>query len=290
MKKFTVLVVLASILMAGFSCQNAQKSEEQQKEITLVYVNWAEGIAMTNLAKAILEKEGYEVTLQNADVAPVFASLANSDADVFMDTWLPVTHQDYMERYGDKLESLGTNFDKARIGLVVPAYVEINSIEEMNDVKDKFDGNIVGIDAGAGIMKTTEKAIEEYGLDYELQASSGPAMAATLKKQIDGNDWVVVTGWAPHWKFARYDLKFLEDPKGVYGQTERIETTARKGFSKDDPFAAQFFKNFKMNGTQLGDLMGAIADSDKSEDVVAKEWMESNMELVNQWLPKKTEE
>ncbi len=284
LKNLIQTTIILTIILSLVSCGGGQKSEDS-KSINIAYVNWAEGIAMTNLAKVILEEQGYEVELMNADVAPVFASVANGNADVFMDAWLPVTHESYMNQYGDEIETLGVNFDQARIGLVVPAYVEINSIDQMNSVKEKFDGKIVGIDAGAGIMKTTDKALEEYGLDYELQSASGPAMTATLKKEIDDDDWVVVTGWAPHWKFARYDLKFLDDPKGVYGATERIETVATKGFSEKDPFAAEFFSNFSLSNSELGDLMGAIADSKEDEALVAKQWMENNMDIVGPWIP-----
>ncbi len=65
---------------------------------------------------------------------------------------------------------------------------------------------IVGVDAGGGIMQLTDKAIvEEYGLDLDLKASSGPVMTATLQGAIERGEWVVVTGWNPHWKFARWD-------------------------------------------------------------------------------------
>lgn len=49
-----------------------------------------------------------------------------------MDVWMPVTMEDYMKQYGDKLEVIGDIYDGARIGLVVPDYVTINSIEELN--------------------------------------------------------------------------------------------------------------------------------------------------------------
>lgn len=75
-------------------------------------------------------------------------------------------------------------FDSARIGLVVPAYVPINSIEELPEFTERFNGEIVGIDAGTGIMKCTETAIPTYGLDYKLMISSGPAMTALLDKAI----------------------------------------------------------------------------------------------------------
>ena len=47
-------------------------------------------------------------------------------------------------------------------GLVIPDYVTINSIEELNAEKERFSGQIVGIDAGAGIMKATDQAIKDY--------------------------------------------------------------------------------------------------------------------------------
>ncbi|MFW6207327.1 MAG: glycine betaine ABC transporter substrate-binding protein [Spirochaetota bacterium] len=125
-----------------------------------------------------------------------------------------------MDENGEDLEKISKTFEGARSGLVVPEYVEIDSISELNANKEKFDGDIVGNDTGAGIMKTTNKAIEEYGLDFDLKASSGPVMTATLKSAIDENEWVLVTGWKPHWKFARWDLQFLEDPKKPYGEVE----------------------------------------------------------------------
>ena len=92
---------------------------------------------MTNLAKAIFEDQGYDVKLLNADLAPIFTSISRKKADVFMDVWMPVTMEDYMKQYGDKLEVIGDIYDGARIGLVVPDYVTINSIEELNAEKER---------------------------------------------------------------------------------------------------------------------------------------------------------
>ena len=209
MKKFKSLALVLVSLISLASCS----SSNNEKKISLTYVNWAEGIAMTHLAKAIFEEQGYKVEMLNADVEPIFASLSRKKADVFLDTWLPVTHKDYMNQYQDKLEVIGSTYENARIGLVVPDYVSISSIEELNKYKNKFSGKIVGIDAGAGIMKATEEAIQNYNLDFELMTSSGPAMTASLNKAIQKKEWIVVTGWTPHWMFNRFKLKFLEDTK-----------------------------------------------------------------------------
>lgn len=216
---------------------------------------WAEGVAMTKVATEILVENGYKIEIKKAAVDLIFASLANGDVDVFMDTWLPVTHQDKIARFEGKMESLGINYNNAKIGLVVPKYVSINSIEELNANAEKFDKNIVGIERGAGITVKTDEVIENYNLTLNHLNSSGVAMLSELQKAIKENRWIVVTGWAPHWKFGRFDLKFLEDPKNIYGASERIETYVRKGFKTDDAFASNFFENFHLNEVQMANLL-----------------------------------
>lgn len=275
---FPLLAALLLVACGGHS---------DKKTIRLTYPNWAEGIAVTHLAKGILEDQGYKVELLNADIAPIFASLSNKRTDAFLDAWMPITHKDYMDKYGDRLETLGTMFDNARVGLVVPDYVTINSIDELKTQADRFNKQIVGIDAGAGIMAATEKAIEAYGLDMELLTGSGAAMTATLQKAIDNKQWVVVTGWTPHWMFGRYQLKFLADPKGVYGNAEHINTLAWKGFSKKDPFAAELLRNIHLNDEQISSLMTAVEATKNDEMGAVRQWMEQHKELIQSWIPKR---
>lgn len=278
-----VLCLVLSLSILG-GCSN-KGGDSDAKEVKIGYVNWAEGIAMTNLVAVILEeKMDYKVTLNLADVAPVFTSVASGNTDIFLDCWLPVTHEDYMEEYGDKIDDLGISFENAFIGLVVPSYVDIDSIEQLNENKEQFGGQIIGIDAGAGIMKATETAITEYGLDFELLTGSGPTMTAALKKAIDANEPIVVTGWAPHWMFSKWDLKVLEDSEKIFGETESIHTITRKGLSEDMPEVTDFLKKFKLTDEELGDLMGAIEDDGNDPKEVAKTWMEENSELVDSWL------
>ncbi|WP_205742382.1 glycine betaine ABC transporter substrate-binding protein [Geotoga petraea] len=277
MKKLLIVTMVLLTFLMVFS----------KETVRLATGNWAEGIAMTNLAKVVLEEEmGYEVDIIIADNGPIYLSLSQGDIDAFMDAWLPVTSKAYMDRFKEDLTDLGYNYKGAKIGLVVPAYVNINSIEELNTHKEKFDSEIIGIEAGAAIAGKTEIVIEEYNLDFEQITSSGPVMTASLADAIDNKEWIVVTGWAPHWKFARFDLKFLEDPKGVYGREEFIHTLARRNFIIDMPEVAQFLNHFFMNDKQLGELMGYISDSGKPEES-AKKWKEENMDLINNWIPNK---
>lgn len=277
MKKLIIGIFVAVILTSMYACS----PKNDDKKVTIAYVNWAEGVAMTQLSKVLLEKEGYTVVLKNADVAPVFAAVAGGDADVFLDTWMPVTHKEYLEKFGAKLEVLGTNFDNARIGFVVPESVNINSIDELNTNAALFNGKIVGIDAGAGIMNKAEEAIKAYGLKLELQSASEAAMMATVKKSIDAGTPVIVTGWSPHYMFSNYKLKFLKDPKGIFGDVETIQTVANKDFIRSNPKVTAFFRNFKLNEVQLGSLMGELAGAGDDKAAVEK-WLEQNQDMERQ--------
>lgn len=269
------ICLLLLVLTAGmlYSC-----SPGGGKKVTIAYVNWAESVAMTNLSKVLLEKEGYKVVLKNADVAPVFAAVAGNDADVFMDTWMPVTHKDYMDKYGSKLEVLGTNFENARVGFVVPDYVNVNSIEELNANSALFKGKIVGIDAGAGIMNKAHDAIAEYQLKLQLQTSSEAAMLAILKKSIDSKQPVIITGWSPHYIFSTYKLKFLDDPKHAFGNAESLQTVANKKFVANNPQVTAFFRNFKLDDAELGSLLANL-QAEQNEKLAVEQWLEKHKEF-----------
>ena len=254
--------------------------------IKIAYPNWAEGIAMTYLAQAVLEDElGYDVELTQADPGVIYGAVASGDQDVFLDAWLPHTHEPYWEQFGDELEDLGPNFGYGVTGLVVPAYMSINSIEELNSIADELDGKITGIGTGAGITARTFDAIDEYDLDLTLVTSSGPAMTAALKDAVDNEEPIVVTGWKPHWKFGRYPLKVLSDPRGVY-PIDGCKTVATKGFRAKHPEVAQFLANFTLTEDDLLDLMIKIDDSDDDVADVAHDWMRSNVALVDSWIPR----
>ncbi|WP_163711675.1 glycine betaine ABC transporter substrate-binding protein [Mangrovibacterium lignilyticum] len=284
MKKLNLLTFLIAISLTFSACTGGNKKSPDKKKVTIAMVNWIECIANTNLAKAVLEEKGYDVELVNADVAPVFAAVARGNADLFMEVWEPVTHKPYIEKFGDQIEHIGTVYTEGRLGLVVPSYVTINSIDELNSVKDKFDGKIIGINPGAGIMTIAEKVITDYNLDYELVTSSEAGMLASLKKAYDKQEWVVVTGWKPHTKFARYDLKILDDPKKTMGDAETISVIATKGWSEQNPELATFFKNFKMDDELLGSLMLAVEGNPGKESEAAKKWYEEHKTIVDAWF------
>ncbi len=308
MKRFKITSILILVLFlsvtAFYGCKKkgeeqppedtARSVETQQEEaattkgmkkVEIAYVEWSCATASSHVVKAVLqEKMGYDVEITPVSAAAMFQALAAGDVDVMTTAWLPVTHGSYLEKIQDDVVNLGTNLEGAGIGLVVPQYVTIDSIAEMNAHADKFDGKIIGIDPGAGIMGKTEKVLTEYGLDqFKLMEGTGAMMTASLANKIKNNEWVVVTGWTPHWKFAKWDLKYLEDPKKVYGGAEHVNTIVRKGLKEDMPEVYAFLDKFHWTLAEIGEVMAWNADG-SDPDESANRWIKENPEKVDSWL------
>ncbi|HBU83256.1 MAG TPA: glycine/betaine-binding protein [Paenibacillus sp.] len=285
--------------------KHADQIDEWTKGLTPVngdafklgYVAWDSEIASTNLLKYVMEsKLGYKVNALQVEAGPMWTGVATGDVDASPAAWLPLTHADYWERYKDQVDDLGANMTGVRTGLVVPAYMtDVNSIADLEkgatsstpsanaNVGKKVDHQIIGIDPGAGIMKSTASAIEKYGLsDWKLVEGSGAAMTATLDKAVKNKEPIIVTGWTPHWMFNAYDLKYLDDPEGVYGEAEQIHTIARKGLKEDKPVAYEFLDRFSWTPEDMGEIMVAIQDGDDPQKAAAA-FAEKHSDKVAEW-------
>src|SRR5690625_2910727 len=165
---------------------------------------------------------------------------------------------------------------------------EGNSTDENGTVNysEAVDYTITGIEPGAGISVTTEKAIEEYDnlQGWEVELSSTAAMMAELDSAIENEEPIIVTGWNPHWMFAKYpDLKYLDDPKGIYGGEEGINTLTKVGFEEENPEAFKLLSQFKWDVEDMEDIMYEAEETGEEVEEVAKRWVAENEEKVASW-------
>jgi glycine betaine/proline transport system substrate-binding protein len=215
----------------------------------------------------------------------MWEAIASGDKDGMVAGWLPSLQSRYLEKHRQEVVDLGPNLEGTKIGLVVPGYVSIESIGELREHGESFDHKIIGIDPHAGLMETTETAMEAYGLsDYSLVSGSGPTMTTALGNAIEEDRWIVVTGWTPHWKFARWDLKYLEDPENVYGGEERIHTVVRRGLKAEMPEVYSFLDSFYWEPAHMQQVMLMARDPETSYGEAARRWVKENEELVDSWL------
>lgn len=283
--KWIGLAALAVFLIAalgrGIMAMTSGMADKGET-VNIAYVQWDSEVASTHVIAEVLKNEGYHVTLTPLDNAVMWQTVANGNADFSTSAWLPVTHGQQYQKYKSKLDDLGPNLKGTKLGLAVPKYMtDVNSIE---DLSKQADQKITGIEPGAGIMAAAQKTLKEYHnlSSWELVAASTGAMTTSLDQAIKKKDPIVVTAWSPHWMFAKYDLKYLKDPKETFGSTENINTIARKGLKKDLPNVYKIIDKF--HWTQK-DMEAVMLDINKgmSPEAAAKKWVETNQSKVSSW-------
>ena len=276
---------------------------EARKTVRLVYVEWSETVAATNMVKTVIqEKLQMECDIVSMTADRMWAAVAAGTVDGMVAAWLPTTHGHYYEQYKDQIVDLGPNLVGTQIGLVVPdvsvgrqtaasgqrnePYIKAGTIADLKQYPDKFHRRIIGIDAEAGIMKKTREAMREYGLyNYELIKGSEVSMTAELSNAIRKQKWIVVTGWQPHWMFGRWKLRFLDDPKNIFGDKEAIHTIVRTGLKEDMPDVYRFLDNFAWTPAEIEQLMIWIKEDDGLfPGEKALRYMRYHSEQIESWL------
>lgn len=300
--RFMLYAFWVCVLMLPVSTAILVRHVEGKQIVRIAYTNWASSVASANLVKAVFqEKLGMRCDLMQMDARRMWEASANGEVDAMLSAWLPDTHAHYMEEFADQVVDLGPNLIGTRTGLVVPdvklsrlaagagirkSYIHIDSMEEIKGHAEKFQHRIIGIEPEAGIMRQTALAMKAYGLEgFELIHSNESKMIKALSEAILHQRWIVITGWVPHWSFARWNLKFLHDPQNIYGEKGNIHTIARSGLREDMPKAFDFLDNFFWEAEDVGQLMLWIEDdSGWFPYGKALRWMQVNPEKIVPWI------
>jgi glycine betaine/proline transport system substrate-binding protein len=282
------ILLVAALAAAGAFPADAASFQEKP-DVIIGWTAWADAEVVSKMAAIVLSQGmKLDVELTLSDIAVQYRGVAEGNLDVMLMSWQPKTHEDYLRRYGKDLVDLGVLYEGATLGWVIPDYVDRSRIAAIGDlakpdVRTLLQGKIQGIGKTAGIMRLSRKAIEAYGLDgYELVVSSGPAMARAVGRAVEEKRAIVATGWRPHWKFAEYPLRYLEDPKGIFDGAESVHAMARKGFKEDHPEAAAFFGRMHLSLDALESIMAAARKSSHREAIL--DWIGNHRDTVQYWM------
>src|SRR5699024_2829252 len=107
---------------------------------------------------------------------------------------------------------------------------------------------------------------------------------AQADKKIRNDEWIAFLGWRPHWMNIEYDLKYLDDPEGIWGSDYLIYTIANKDFLADDPNMKRFFEQFEMDAEAQGSWILEYGLNEVDIDEVAKDWITAHKDTVDEWL------
>nr|WP_295825973.1 glycine betaine ABC transporter substrate-binding protein [uncultured Azospirillum sp.] len=267
----------------------AAPAQAAEKSINIGWTAWADAEAVTKLAKRVIEERyGYKVELTMADIGIQYQGIASGKLDAMLMSWQPLTHKPYLDKVGKDVVDLGPIYTRARLGWVVPDYIPVDQVKSIEDLKkpevqQKLGGKIQGIDPGSGLMQASEKALKTYDLKgMQLVSASDAGMLAALERAMKRNEWIVVTSWSPHWMFANWKLRYLEDPKGALGGLESVNALVRKGFYQDHPEIFEFLNRMVL---PIGDLEAMMQEARQtSYEQAVDNYIKNNKARIDYWV------
>ena len=263
-------------------------SASARPTLRLGWSPWADAEVVSLIAQSVIQ-QAYDVKVERvlADIGIQYASLARGDLDLMLMAWLPLTHRDYYRRVRERVVDFGSMYS-GRLGWVVPDYVSESELSSIPDLRDpslaaRFENRVQGIDPGSGLNQASALALKTYLLkDLELVSSSSAAMTAVLDQAIRQQRWVIVTSWTPHWMFARYRLRFLQDPERVFGGIEWIHALGRPQLDLEMQDIAGFLTRFHLPDQEMSDLL--LQANDRTAEAAVEDYIASHQARIRYWI------
>lgn len=278
-KRTLALLAVASALSVGAA-----------QEVHFGYVEWPEAVMKTHVVSDVLEALGFETTMQSLSVPLVLKGVSTGDLDVFLETWLP-SMQSMVGPYlaGGSVTMSAHNLDGTLYRAAVPTYVYdagVTSIADLEGNADKFDSEYYGIEPGNDGNEIMRKAIEAgtYGLaDWQLVESSEQGMLQMVERATERGDWIVFSGWKPHWMNTAFDISYLDDPEDIWGGEGYVATVANTQYLEENPNLAKFFKQFAVTTETQSGWIEDYGHQGRDPEEVADEWIRANLATVEGW-------
>lgn len=277
MKAFVKL--FAAVVLTMMYAFSAQAEENVIKVGSLA---WEDQMAISLPTAKFLEKQGFKIQfIKFSEWGIAFGALQKGDVDILLSSVDYLT-SDYWNKYKNRLEKVSIASYGIRQGLVVPSYMNIDSIDQLNSVSDSVGAKIIGIEPGSGLMRETGDAIKKYDLKYQVVEGSTSAMVAALQSSLERKEPIVATLWEPSWMIQKFDVKFLKDPKAAYAPSQAYYWIANKGFSEKNSRARESLATVYV---PLSDITQITVDmnSGKTVEQAVDIWWDKNQALVNKW-------
>ncbi len=281
-----VLVFTFSLVTVGAG--NIQAADDS---IDFGYVQWPGVTVKTHVAKRVLEYLGYKTSMTSGSQAIVFKGMDTGDLDAFLGNWMP-TMKIHFDKYSEKgtVKNVRVNLHDVVYKTAVPEYVYeagVKSFEDLNEHADKFNKTIYGIEPGNEGNLIIKKAIDNntYNLgEWNLKASSTAGMLSAVKRAVNNEEWIAFNGWKPHYMNVMFDIRYLDDPKGIWGSGERVLTVVRTGFEEENPNVYKFLEQFKVTAPMQNKWIDMYKRQEMDPQEVAEKWIADNLDVVNQWV------
>ena len=283
-----VLVLLLAVLAGcGESAAGDEPPEGSGQNATIGFVGWDESVAVSALAKVLLEDRlGYErVELRESEPDAVFEEVAEGELDAFPGVWMP-RHEGRVSEVEDGAALFGSFLvGTTRSSLAVPAYMDIRALDGLEGSGAR---EVIGPSPGAAAVTASVpgSVLGRYGLEDGLDRPSTRAMIEDIVERSAEKEPFVFVAWSPHWMNQKYDFNYLEDPDGdlaALTQPSTLHILVNKDLAQQEPVAQALLDILRFNDYQLSDLELRIHQSGDPVEG-ARTWAEDNRVLTDRWV------
>jgi glycine betaine/proline transport system substrate-binding protein len=260
----------------------------------LADIGWTDVAVTTAIANRILQGLGYTPKIDVLSIPVMYMSMKNKDIDIFLGNWMPTMEADrksYIESHA--IEVVRANLEGAKYVLGVPAYTYDAGIKSFTDIagfKDALSGRIYGIEPGNDGNRAVLGMIKNdtYGLkDFDLVESSEQGMLAEVDRAIRRHQPIVFLAWEPHPMNTKYDIRYLDDPRAVFGPNQgaaTIYTNVRAGYLAECPNIGKFLENLQFTLPIEDTVMAKILFDGVETPKAAEDWLKANPDVWSKWL------
>jgi len=261
------------------------------KAVIFGHARWPGVTVKTQVVADILRDLGYKTRIMTGAQPVMLNGLRRGDIDIDMEAWRPSqnTLLNKLIKTGH-VTQVAANIEAARFGLAVPAYVYkagVHSLADLHKYPGRFGRKVYGIAAGDVGNQIIKKAIRNntYNLHgWRVVPSSTSGMLTQVGKEVRKKQWIVFLGWAPHWMNVVYNIRYLNDPRHLFGKQSTVYTMANTAFLKSHPNVARFLRQIRVTLKDQNRWIYRYGYKNVKPGKVARTWIRSHLETVSHWL------
>ncbi len=271
-----------TFMAATVALFGAASGHAQETTIKMGTMAWEDLTPISLITKKFLEQEGFTVELSAfSEWGIAYAALTKGDVDILA-SQINYVASDYFSKNKNKLEKISVVSHGMQQRFVVPTYMPIDSIEQLNQVADQVDHKIIGIEPGSGLMREADDALKAYDLDYTIVEGSTTAMTAQLQSSLQRKEPIVTMLWDPSWMIEKFDVKFLDDPKHVFAPPQTYYWIGHKGFSAENTHAREAIASVYVPIDDITTINAEMSEGKTVEQAV-DDWWAAHEDLVKRW-------
>lgn len=261
--------------------------------IVIGHVNLSFYEATAALFKQALERSGYSVVLKKGPHSVMYPLLADGEFDLFVAAWLPNTHQQYWDEYGENLSLVTPLYSDAKLFWAVPDYVPASAVNSVADlakpeVAAKMQKTIRGPGADSGLMMRSRTLMEEYALSqagYELAPGKAQDWITYFNQNVEAQNWFVMPLWQPQYLNKVAKLRILEEPRNILGEADTAWLVAHKSAKrKIATHIYEILERMELTVKWVTELDYMVSVEKLPPDVAAHVWMARHPYTVEYWI------